>query len=58
MIKQHQIYTLPSGAIVKVNALVPGTKSDWSCTYQSAQQFGEQVAFAAAFLAKHEEVWA
>ena len=58
MIKQHQIYTLPSGAIVKVNALVPGTESDWSCTYQSTSQFGEQVAFAAAFLRKFGEVWA
>lgn len=41
-IKKNQIYTLPSGAIVKVNALVPGAESDWSCTYQSRSQFGEQ----------------
>lgn len=58
MIKQHQIYSLPSGAIVKVNALVAGTRSDWNCTYQHKAQLDEQVALTADFLRKFGEVWA
>lgn len=57
-IQKHQIYTLPSGAIVKVDALVPGTQADWSCAYQHKDQFGEQVALTADFLRKVGEVWA
>lgn len=57
-IQKHQIYTLPSGSVVKVNALVPGTQADWSCTYQCVQQFGQQISLTAAFLRKFGDVWA
>lgn len=57
-IQKHQIYTLPSGAIVKVNALVPGTQADWSCAYQDKDRIGEQISLTGSFLRKFGEVWA
>ena len=56
-IKQHQIYTLPSGTIVRVNSPVDGT-SDWNCSYQNKTHWGLQVALSGAFLRKFGEVWA
>ena len=57
-IKTHQIYTLKSGAIVKLNSRVSGTVADWNCTYQHSGQFGEQVSLTESFLRKFGEVWA
>ncbi|UBB18347.1 hypothetical protein [Comamonas odontotermitis] len=57
MIKQHQIYTLPSGAIVKVNSKVVGCP-DWNCIYQDKGRLGVQISLSAAFISKFGEVWA
>ena len=56
MIQKHQIYTLPSGTIVKINSSVDGT-SDWNCSYQNKTHWGLQVALSGAFLRKFGEVW-
>ncbi len=57
MIKQHQIYTLPSGAIVKVNSKVVGCP-DWNCIYQDKGRLGVQISLSEAFISKFGEVWA
>ena len=58
MIQKHQIYTLPSEAIVKVNSEVIGSQGDWNCAYQDKGCIGEQISLSADFLRKFGEVWA
>ena len=58
MIQKHQIYTLPSEAIIKVNSEVIGSQGDWNCVYQDRGRLGEQVTLSAAFLGKFGELWA
>ncbi|MEN5181753.1 hypothetical protein ABE501_18480 [Comamonas testosteroni] len=56
MIKQHQIYTLPSGAIVKVCSRVVGTADDWNCVFQ--KRAGYMVFFAGEFIRKYGKAMA
>lgn len=58
MIKQHQIYTLPSGAIVKVNSLVFGTSDDWNCEFKHKEKAGYMVCFAGEFIRKYGKAMA
>lgn len=56
MIQKNQFYTLPSGAIVKVNSKAEGCP-DWNCSYQDKGRQGVQVSLSEAFISKFAEVW-
>lgn len=58
MIKQHQIYTLPSGAVVQVGRLVPGTADDWNCVFKHKEKAGYMACFAGEFIRKYGKAMA
>ena len=53
-IKQYQIYTLPSEAVVQVTSHIDG--DDWNCVYRTGDE--RQITLSGAFLRKFGEVWA
>ena len=54
MIQKHQIYTLPSGAVIQVTSLLDG--DDWECCYRTGDP--RPIALSGDFLRKFGEVWA
>lgn len=32
-VKPNQVYTLPSGNVIKINSPVAGARGDWNCSY-------------------------
>lgn len=51
-IKKNQIYTLPSGALVKVTSQDKDSELAFNCVYQSKENFGEKVVLSAEFINK------
>ncbi|GAB2471959.1 hypothetical protein GCM10027082_24340 [Comamonas humi] len=51
-----EMFTLPSGAIIKVGTLIAGTQDDWNCSYQSKHQ-DHAVTLRGDFLRKYGDRW-
>lgn len=53
MIKQNQIYRLPSGSIIQVGARVAQTMDEWNVKFKGPTMLaGSMAAFTGAFLLK------
>lgn len=52
MIKTGQLYTLPSGEMIRVGINVKDSSSDWSCVYRTGDEAGTQLTLTTEFLNK------
>ena len=48
-IKPDELFTLPSGEMIKVTVPVVGTKDDWNCVYRG-RLYGVQITLSGSFI--------
>lgn len=48
-VKPDQLYTLPSGNVIKINSPVAGARGDWNCSYMPPAA-SVHITMAGAFL--------